>query len=174
MFWILQNSRVTAFTVSELLKENQQRGKITSLTQIGVNISTLIRWNVMKRPKTHRFIRLRLINSSHSLINILEWLGLFLIPSVIFDPVSMAKIMRLKIARKNVDTLVILITLRVPSHMKFCPGWNYQFQTGLEKILMSQINFNLEWKRTRYENVFTLFNNVHIIRPGWILIAVTP
>ena len=78
----------------------------------------------------------------------------------------MAKIMRLKIARKNVDTLVILIKLRAPSHMKFRPGWNYQFQTGLEKKLMSQINFNPGWKRARYENVFTLFNNVHIIRPG--------
>ena len=37
-FWILQNGRVTAFTVSELLRENQQGGKITPLppTQIGV------------------------------------------------------------------------------------------------------------------------------------------
>ena len=28
-YWILKNARVTAFTVSELLRENQQRGKIT-------------------------------------------------------------------------------------------------------------------------------------------------
>ena len=28
-YWMLQNARITAFTVSELLKENQQGGKIT-------------------------------------------------------------------------------------------------------------------------------------------------
>ena len=28
-YWMLQNARVTAFTVSELLKENQKAGKIT-------------------------------------------------------------------------------------------------------------------------------------------------
>ena len=27
-YWMLQNARVTAFTVSELLRENQQGGKI--------------------------------------------------------------------------------------------------------------------------------------------------
>ena len=37
-YWMLQNSRVTVFTVCELLRENQQGGKITPLagTQIRV------------------------------------------------------------------------------------------------------------------------------------------
>ena len=40
-YWMLQNSRVTAFTVFELLRENQLGGKITPLpTQIRVNSST--------------------------------------------------------------------------------------------------------------------------------------
>ena len=39
-YWMLKNTRVTAFTVSEILRENQQEGKITPLpTQIRVNIS---------------------------------------------------------------------------------------------------------------------------------------
>ena len=33
----LQNAKVAAFTISELLRENQQGGKITSPTQIRVN-----------------------------------------------------------------------------------------------------------------------------------------
>ena len=37
-YWMLQNARVTAFTVSELLRENQQGGvKLLSPTQIRVN-----------------------------------------------------------------------------------------------------------------------------------------
>ena len=42
-YWMLQNARVTAFTVSELLKENQQGGKIPPhpLTQIRVKILNL-------------------------------------------------------------------------------------------------------------------------------------
>ena len=35
-YWMLQNARVTAFTVSELLRENQQGGKITAPTRIRV------------------------------------------------------------------------------------------------------------------------------------------
>ena len=33
---MLQNARVAAFTVSQLFRENQQRGKITPTTQIRV------------------------------------------------------------------------------------------------------------------------------------------
>ena len=36
LYRMLQNARVTAFTVSELLMENQQRGKIIPTTQIKV------------------------------------------------------------------------------------------------------------------------------------------
>ena len=36
LYRMLQNARVTAFTVSELLRENQQRGKIIPTTQIKV------------------------------------------------------------------------------------------------------------------------------------------
>ena len=38
LYRMLQNARVTAFTVSELLMENQQRGKIIPTTQIKVKI----------------------------------------------------------------------------------------------------------------------------------------
>ena len=39
-YWKLQNTRVTAFTISELLRENQQEGKITPplSTQIRVKV----------------------------------------------------------------------------------------------------------------------------------------
>ena len=41
-YWMLQNSRVTAFTVLELLRENQLEGKITlPLTQIRVKRKVL-------------------------------------------------------------------------------------------------------------------------------------
>ena len=41
MLWMLQNAKVTAFIVSELLRENQQGvgGKITTPTQIKVKLS---------------------------------------------------------------------------------------------------------------------------------------
>ena len=39
-YWIMQNASVTAFTISELLRENKQAGgKITPSTQIWVNNS---------------------------------------------------------------------------------------------------------------------------------------
>ena len=34
---MLQNAKITALTDSELLRENQQRGRITPITQIRVN-----------------------------------------------------------------------------------------------------------------------------------------
>ena len=36
-YWILQNTRVMTFTVSELLRENQQSGKITQ-TRLGLSL----------------------------------------------------------------------------------------------------------------------------------------
>ena len=39
---MLQNARVTAFNFSELLRENQQGGKITPHNQIRVNESNIL------------------------------------------------------------------------------------------------------------------------------------
>ena len=38
-YWMLQNARVTAFTVSELLRENHQGAGITLPPRLGLNIS---------------------------------------------------------------------------------------------------------------------------------------
>ena len=56
-----QNAKITAFTDSELLRENQQRGRITSITQIRVKrfssgpqiIRLLLEYENMPRKKSH-------------------------------------------------------------------------------------------------------------------------
>ena len=59
-YWILQNARVTAFTVSELLRENQQGGKISPLPRLGLK-SILRCWNVKIFLSLHETLNFLLI-----------------------------------------------------------------------------------------------------------------
>ena len=60
-YWMQQNAKITAFTDSELLRENQQRGRITSITQIRVKrfssgpqiIRLLLEYENMPSKKSH-------------------------------------------------------------------------------------------------------------------------
>ena len=62
---MLQNSKVTAFTVSELLKENQERGKITTLpTQIRVKAFQLF-------GAAHAFPKNKDLNKMRNMRNII-------------------------------------------------------------------------------------------------------
>ena len=61
----------------------------------------------------------------------------------------------------------------------FAPGWNFQFQIGLEKKVCHRListgskKYNFYFFLPRYENIFTLDNIAHVIKLNWKLIAVT-
>ena len=68
--WMLQNAGVTAFTVSALLKENQQGGKITAPAPIapprlGLNYNFLLNWFKCFGQKIRQFLCFKCFSTQH-------------------------------------------------------------------------------------------------------------